>query len=113
MSEPAHPSISFRVNLELHRTEAVGPKTNLVNPHILHPSAHQDSPDIGRAEQNNFKLTRSVWLESSVAGGRIRNLKHGDEFTVNGMKALYLRDHYVAGEWNDSNPPGGNMLEII
>lgn len=113
MSEPAHPSITFRVKLDLSDTEAIGPNTNLVNPHVLHPSAHQDSPDLGRSEKANFASTRSTWLESSFAGGRLRQLKNGDEFTVNGLKAIYLRDHYVAGTWNDNTPPGGDLLEII
>lgn len=113
MSEPAHPSITFRVKLELFDTETIGPNTNLVNPHMLHPSAHQDSPDLGRTEKSNFKSTRSTWLESSFAGGGIRQLKDGDEFTVNGLKAIDIRDRYVAGTWNDNNPPGGDLLEIV
>lgn len=112
MAEP-HPTLTFRVKLDLNNTEAIGPKTNLVNPHMLHPSAHQDSPDLGRTEKSNFKTTRSTWLEGLIPGGSHRQLKDDDTFTVSGQKALYLRNHYVSGTWNDSNPPGGDLLELV
>lgn len=112
MAEP-HPTLTFKVKLNLNATEAVGPNTNMVNPHMLHPSAHQDSPDLGRTEKSNFPSTRSTWLESILGGGGIRQLDHNDTFTVNGQKALYLRNMYVSGSWNNNKPQGGDLLEIV
>ena len=112
MAEP-HPTITFEVKLDLNSTEAIGPNTNLVNPHMLHPSMHQDSPDLGRTQESNFKNTRSTWLSSLIPGGGIRQLKDGNQFTVSGQKAIYLRNQYVSGTWNNNNPPGGDLLEIV
>src|SRR5690554_6459612 len=102
MAEP-HPTITFQVRLELNDTEAIGPNTNLVNPHMLHPSMHQDSADIGTQQKSHFKNTRSTWLSSLIPGGGIRQLEDSNQFTVSGLKAIYLRDHYVSGTWNDNN----------
>lgn len=90
------PTIVFEVDLELLSTEAIGPKTNLVNPHMLHPTTHQDSPDNGLVEKSNFKNTRSTWNPSFLSAEN-RALKHGDQFTEYGQKAIYLRDTYGQG----------------
>lgn len=95
MSEPVKPSITFRVNMSLLSNENFGAMTNSSNPSILHPDQHQNSPDRGRAESTYRANTRSAWLPSQIHGNR--QLKHGDEFTVNGMKAIYIRDNYAVG----------------
>lgn len=95
MSEPATPSITFRVNLALLSSEDLGANTNSSSPAMLHPDQHQSSPDNGRFENANRVNTRSTWFPNQLLGNR--PLKHGDEFTVNGLKALYIRDNYAAG----------------
>jgi len=107
MSDPAHPSITFRVNLALSSSETIGPSTNSDNPSMLHPTQHQNSPDNGRVEESNLKNTRVTWLPSQLLNNR--QLKHGDEFTVSGLKALYIRDMYASGY----APSDRAFLEVI
>ncbi len=112
MAEPAHPVITFRVNLELKDTETIGPNTNLVNPHILHPMRHQDDQDNAVLEKDNIKETRGLWLPGLLGGANLagsmgtrsdRNrLGHGDTFTVKGAKATYLKDTYTNGTIGDA-----------
>jgi len=108
MSNPT-PAITFRVNLALLATEQIGPNTNLVNPHVLHPDMHQDSPDNGRFEMANRKKTRSTWTPSYFPGGQIRTLKDGDEFVEYGVPAVYLRDNYAFGFAPDHQA----VLEVV
>jgi hypothetical protein len=113
MAQPAHPVITFQVNLEVNDTEAVGPNTNLVNPHILHPMRHQDDQDNAITEKNNIRNTRGLWLPGLLAGENlagsmgvtnIRNrLGHGDRFTVKGLKAIYIKDTYTSGVTGDNS----------
>jgi hypothetical protein len=95
MANPS-PTITFRVNLELLETESIGPNTNLVNPHILHPDMYQNSPDKARLAKAHRKSTRSTFLPARF-GGQNRQLQDGDEFTEYGLQALYLRDNYARG----------------
>jgi len=95
MNAPAHPTINFEVNLTLHSTEAFGPKTNLVNPHMLHPMRYQSDQDNAVAEQGNIVNTISSWLPGQL--GENIKLKHGERFTLNGLKAIYVRDNYAEG----------------
>jgi len=112
MSNPS-PTLTFRVKLELNIAETLGPKTNEASTHMLHPSMHQDSPDLGRLEKAVFKHKRSTWLNSLLSGGGNRQLAHGDEFVEHGSKAIYIRNLYVSGEWNNHNPQGGDLLELV
>jgi len=109
MANP-HPEITFRVNLELTRTEKFGPNTNIKDQFVLHPTTYQSSPDRGRTEKANFVNTRSGF--AGAAEG-----VNGTEFTLYGEQALYVRNTYVAGDWNDNNPPGafglGAILSIV
>jgi hypothetical protein len=52
-------------------------------------------------EEDNLKDTRSTWLPSMFPG--VENLahKHGDTFTVSGLKAVYLKNTYVKGLADD------------
>ena len=95
MADVAHPSFTFLVNLELLKTEAIGPKTNSISPAMLHPSRHQDDQDNAQLEQANFKTTRSTWKPGLLGLNRV--LRDGDTFTVTGHKGIYLRDMYAVG----------------
>jgi hypothetical protein len=102
MSDPEHPVITFQVNLTPLSTEDVGPLTNLLNPHVLHPDRHQSDQDNAVAEFSNRENNRSTWLPGLLAGEN-RALKHGDQFTVNGLKALYIKDTYTSGVVGDNS----------
>lgn len=110
MAEPSHPVITFQVNLELNSTEGIGPNTNLVNPHILHPDRHQNDQDNAISEKSNRSSTRSLFLPGLLVGeNRAGNtgiggtrLQHGDRFTVKGLKALYIKDTYTNGVTGDA-----------
>lgn len=90
-----HPTYTFRVNLSLLSNEAFGPITNSHNVGMLSPDQHQDSPDRGRVENANRKNTLSTWLPDILRNNY--KLKHGDEFTISGMRALYIRNTYCVG----------------
>jgi hypothetical protein len=108
MSDPAWPSFTFRVNLGITNSELVGPKTNSTDTGIFHPDASQSSPDQGRTEKSNRSSTRSTWLPGLLVGEN-RALKHGDTFTVTGLKSLYIRDLYAVGY----APADRAYLEIV
>lgn len=91
-----YPTITFQVNLSLKTTEAIGPNTNVISPTLLHPDQHQDSPDAGRVETSNRTSTLSTWLPGLLAGENA-GLKDGDQFTLYGQKATYMRDNYAIG----------------
>jgi len=107
MADP-HPTITFRVNLELTDSEQVGANTNARDVSILHPDLHQTSADQGRLDKSNRVNTRSTWNPGLLAG-KNRALKDGEEFTVFGLQALYLRDTYAVG----FAPADRAVLEII
>ena len=112
MAEPAHPVITFGVNLELNSTETIGPNTNMVNPHILHPMRHQTDQDDAVSGRDNLKNDRGLWLPGLLGGenlagsmGETNNkslLGHGDTFTVKGLKAVYLKNTYTNGTVGDA-----------
>ena len=72
------PTITFEVDLET------------VN-HLSHsrPGAPTDALD-------NFRETRVTWLPDKVRNNI--ELKHGDQFTVKGYEATYLKDNFTTGE---------------
>lgn len=119
-SLPAHPSITFEVDLELNMTEAIGPHTNLVNPHILHPDRHQNDQDNAVTEKDNRKNNRSAYIGvDSVTLGTLssgllelehRQLKHGDQFTLKGLKALEIRDKFALDYASD---PEMVILKVV
>jgi hypothetical protein len=88
-------SITFQVDLSLPQTEIVGPITNAKSQGTLQ---YDDSVALA----NNRPLTRSLWLETvdglppSVIDGNL-SLKHGNQFTVTGTQALYIKNKYAIG----------------
>jgi len=95
MADP-YPTITFQVNLALHTTEAIGPNTNVVNPEMLHPDRHQDDQDNALTDIANRPASLSTWLPGLLAGENA-NMKNGDQFTLHGQKATYMRDNYANG----------------
>ena len=73
------PTITFQVNLN--------------NPHALDWSQPYTT-----AEAGNFTSTRVTWLPDFLRDNY--ELKNGDQFTVTGLKALYLKNNYTSGEFN-------------
>lgn len=88
-----HPTIVFEVNLET--------QNNLDH---LTPDRYQSSADQGRTEGSNHSSTRTTWFPGLTAAEN-RALKHGDQFTANGKKAIYLKNEYTTG----ANP----VLKVI
>jgi hypothetical protein len=103
MANP-HPTINFQVNLEIPKTEAMGPVTNSHTSTLLHPDLHDSDPDRGRTNRANRTTYKTVspWLQTG-SGSQLmgilgdKTLKHGDTFTLYGKQALYVRDNYAVG----------------
>jgi len=91
------PTIVFQVNLTLLTTEAVGPNTNLVNPHVLSPFAYENNPANTVTEINNAPTFRSMWIPGKKGDKNIESWKHGTQFTAYGKHALYLKNTYGIG----------------
>lgn len=72
------PTITFQVNLE-------------------NPKALSFSQPYTTAEAANFKNTRVAYFPDMLRNNR--ELKHGSRFTVDGVRALYLRDNFTTGEF--------------
>tara|TARA_Y100000034_G_scaffold134066_1_gene201496 strand:+ start:4133 stop:4525 length:393 start_codon:yes stop_codon:yes gene_type:complete len=107
-SLPTHPVITFGVNLELNLTEELGPKTNLVNPHVYHPDHSQSDQDNARTLKAVRRDSRNLWLPNllnsnlGASPSGIDGLRHGDTFQVKGERARYLRDTYTNGTVGDA-----------
>ncbi len=86
MSNPSHPVYTFRVNLETLNRQG----------HLI-PDMYQSDPAQGKLEGDNQKFTRSTWIPGML-NGENRALKHGDEFTAYGNKAIYLKNTYTLGD---------------
>lgn len=91
-SQPSHPVITFRVNLDLAVKQNEAYRTTL-------------SGNETATEASNIKNTRSIFLPG-LLGAENRALKHGDTFTVKGLKAQYLKTTYVTGDPDD-------LLQIV
>lgn len=72
------PTIVFEVNLETVRRLS----SSL-------PVAPTDAVD-------NFRLTRSTWFPDIQMDNR--KLKHGDQFTVTGKRAMHLKNNFTTGD---------------
>jgi len=70
-------TITFRVNL----TPAVG---------HLSPTSKSGHTDAAIA-------SRGSWFPNDILNNR--GLSHGDEFTVSGVEAYYLRENFTSGEF--------------
>lgn len=95
MSDPVWPSFTFTVDLSIVAA-LHGPNTNQSSVNALHPDQHQDSADNGRVEESVRRDSLSTWIPNLLHAGN-RNLKHGDSFTVTGLKAMHMRDTYGIG----------------
>ncbi len=70
------PTIVFKVNLEtLNR--------------------HSFSHPFTLAEADNFRTTKHTFFPDMIRDNR--KLKHGDQFTETGTKALYLKNNFTSG----------------
>ena len=93
-SQPTHPVIVFRVNLE-----TVDRQGHLV------PNRTSTAGNESTSEADNLKNTRSTFIPGLLGAENVK-LKHNDTFTVKGMKALYLKNLYVTGASSD-------LLQIV
>jgi len=85
-SQVFHPVIVFQVNLE-----------TLDRQGHLTPSRTETTGNETVAEANNMKNTRSTWTPGFLTGENL-NLRHGDQFTLKGQKATYVKNLYVTGD---------------
>lgn len=72
------PTITFQVNLE-------------------NPNALSFSQPYTNTEADNFKYTRVAYFPDLLRDNR--ELKHGAQFTVDGLRALYLKNNFTTGEF--------------
>jgi hypothetical protein len=132
MANP-HPTITFRVNLALNKTEKFGPKTNNQDVGILHPdrhtsnidstftalnNAHEDNrgANLGANKADASAIAPSGYVSLPVPGViNTMTLKHDDEFTLYGQQAIECRKKFASGSWNSNSPTGGlgAILEIV
>lgn len=97
MSNPKHPIITFRVNLDNPSTEQIGPNTNARTTDVLHPDMHDSSPDRGYTHSVNHKTQFSSFFPGFLVGENI--IKNDDDtITVYGQKATYLKNTYTTGD---------------
>lgn len=100
-SQPTHPVIVFQVNLDTQNRQG----------HLV-PNRTETAGNETATEADNQMDTRTVWLPGAQAANNIggstgpvtgggSRFKHGDQFTVKGMKALYLKNLYVTGSIDD------------
>lgn len=92
-SRPLLPTITFEVDLSQPTSELFGPNKNLRKVPVYHSEGN--SADTTRAMVKQRENQFSGILQSFMAGGGIA-VKHGDQFTAAGEKAIYLRDMYTA-----------------
>lgn len=91
-----HPIYTFRVNLDLYKTESIGPNTNQREVTVLHPDSYVQSPDYGRTLKDPRNLHRISWIPGMLAAG---NLDINDDGTITayGQQGKYLLDTYTTG----------------
>lgn len=85
MANPS-PTITFEVDLTLHMNEDFGPI-------MSQKSVGMDSPDPANLSTAPDRL--STFLPGVFLGNKA--VKHGDQFTVYGSEAVYLRKMYAQG----------------
>lgn len=93
-SLPKHPIITFQINLQ-----------TLNRMGFLHPYNTQLIGNQTVTEASDQINRRSTWLPGLLGGENVV-LKNGNQFTVKGLKALYLKNLYVTGSVDD-------LLKII
>lgn len=89
-----HPIITFKIKLDRHSSEKIGPNTNSRNVNLLHPDMHDGSPDRGYINSLEHAKQSISWLSGFLAA---ENLNLGDDlkFTAYGQKATYLKKTYA------------------
>lgn len=96
-SQVAYPVITFQVNLE-----TIDRMGHLV-PNRITTDGNETS-----AEADDQRNHRSIYIPGLLAGENRANFHHGDQFTVKGEKATYLKKLYV------STPASSNdLLSIV
>lgn len=104
-SQVSHPTIVFQVNLETVNRQG----------HLV-PNRTETSGNETVAEADNMRNNRNIFIPGLLAaenvmgiGGLNQNgyLRHGDQFTVKGMKAVYLKNLHV------SSPAATSDLLIV
>ena len=94
-SQVVSPVITFQVNLETVGT-----------PGWLQPNRTTLDGNETVTEASNMKSTRTIWLPGLLNGnyegiGPTGYLHHGQQFTVKGQQAIYLKKTYVTGATTD------------
>jgi len=54
-----------------------------------------DKPPYNQTDGANFKLTRLTWFPDILRNNR--ELKHGSQFTLDGLNGLYLKNNFTSG----------------
>lgn len=90
-----HPTITFRVNLETVNRQG-----------FLQPNRTTLEGNETVSEADNQRNARSIYIPGLLLAnyaGLTPNgiLRHGDEFTVEGMQAVYLKKEYAQGNPDD------------
>ncbi len=91
-----HPIYTFRVNLDVTATEAIGPNTNQVSPTLLQPDQYQSSPDLGRSQASVRDLQRLTWLPGLLAAGNVY-INDDGTITAYGQQGFYIKNTYTTG----------------
>ena len=106
MANPT-PDITFRVNLTPNYLDYTGPSNNRTQLNVSVDN-YQSDQDTAASEYAARTSNRSAYLASLQVRPNVK-LKHGDEFTEYGQKAVYLRNLYGIGYAT----PDRAFLEII
>ncbi len=90
-----HPTITFRVNLETVNRQG-----------FLQPNRTETAGNETVSEADNQKNARTIYLPglkltNTMGIGPGGLLHHGDEFTVQGLQAVYLKREYCLGSPDD------------
>ena len=106
MSNPT-PTIVFQVNLPIAQEEVFGPMENSSVIAMLNPYRFSSDQTAAVASIAQLATLRSTWLPDMFNNNK--SLKHGDQFTLQGNDALYMRNLYGIGY----SSPESAFLTII
>jgi hypothetical protein len=108
----AHPAIIFRVDLNLLRNEGFGPNTNSSSQGTLHPDMFQSNPDQGVTDSANHSASLSTFIPGVKIGPNF-SLKHGAQFTLYGMEAVYAKKMYCPASDGGEAASDRAVLRIV
>lgn len=91
-----HPIYTFRVNLDINASEAVGPNTNQRSVTLLHPDVCQSDIATGRAQRTTRALQRMTWFPMLSQAGNVE-INDDGTITVYGIEGKRLIDTYTTG----------------